>query len=157
MIVRGHYKWRKNNNNLQNVNGECVCLFATLWKCAVSKFTYRYKKLFILCWKTSLSLSLFFFLLLLVHRTSVPIAIKTIHNSDFFVFFFICSKFCQCTLLCSTTVLSSVFVLAHTHTRALEESKWMCSFHILVPLNCMEIITFLINYCKKNVFFLLIK
>lgn len=135
--------------NLQNVNGECVCLFATLWKCAVSKFTYRYKKLFILCWKT-FSLSRFF--LLLVHRTSVPIMNKMIHYSDLFVLFFISSKFCQCTLLCSTTVLSSVFVLAHTHTRALEESKWMCSFHILVPLNCMEIITFLINYCKKCFF-----
>lgn len=110
---------------------------------------------YLFCAERLLSLShtlspFFFFFLLLVHRTSVPIMNKMIHYSD--LFFLISSNFRQCTLLCSTTVLSSVFVLAHTHTRTLEESKWMCSFHILVPLNCMEIITFLIKLLQKMFF-----
>ncbi len=144
----------------QNVSRERVCLFATVWKCAVYKFTHRYTN-YLFCAGRLIALIYFlglfalFFLstLLSTQNSSLPIKNKKRGTPQLCCFVFLYSAFRKCTLVCSTAVPSRVFSLSGTHTQT-HRSSWTnqsgcVHFIFLVPLNCMEIITILINYCKK--------
>ncbi len=124
----------------QNVSSERVCLFATVWKCAVYKFTHRYTN-YLFCAGRLIALIcfcsfclIFLFVISWVHKTRhCPSKTKKeeLHNG---VVLFFYSAFWKCTLVCSTAVPSRVFALAHTQ-ELLNKSKWMCSFHISCKLH----------------------
>lgn len=116
----------------QNVSSERVCLFATVWKRAVFKFTHRYTKLFILCWKTSLAFlfsgSTFAFCSISHFYCSQTITAhqEQKRKSTTLLFCFSIQCFWKCTLVCSTAVPFGVFVRrthTQTHTGALEQIK----------------------------------
>lgn len=141
MIVGGRYKWQKKITECWR--WVCMSVCHSVKTCRLQVYTSLFKTIY----SVLEDFSFFHFTDYRCPSRSKRSTICIFFFVFCFSFLFISSTFASA--LYSTTVLISVFVLAHTHPGAVEKSKWMCSFHILVPLNCMEVITFLINYCKK--------
>lgn len=130
----------------QNVSSERVCLFATVWKRAVYKFTHRYTNyLFcagrltaLLFWSFCFILFCFLFIchLFWVHKTHHCPSKTKKRNSTTMLFCFSIQCFLEvytCVLHCCT--VPCVCTGTHTDTQELlNKSKWMCSFHISCTL-----------------------
>lgn len=128
----------------QNVSSERVCLFATVWKRAVYKFTHRYTN-YLFCAGKLIALFLFWsFCFILIfnlssllssQNSSLPIKTKK-RNSTTMLFCFSIQCFLEvytCVLHCCT--VPCVCTGTHTDTQELlNKSKWMCSFHISCTL-----------------------
>lgn len=113
----------------QNVSSERVCLFATVWKCAVYKFTDRYTKLFC-AGRPPLLLFLVLFLFsggpllfLLVILSSLNITAHQEQKRKLtnLLFCFLYSAF-ESVHLCAPLLYRSV-CLYGTHTDTLEQIK----------------------------------
>lgn len=138
----------------QNVSSERVCLFATVWKRAVYKFTHRYTKNYLFCAGRPPSRcfvlgSTFAFRFIGHFYCSQNItAHQEQKRKPTTVFFFFLYSAIESVLHCCT-VQCVCMTHTQTHGCAWTNQSGCAHFIFLVPLNCMEIITFLINYCKK--------